>query len=77
MPASPTMTVQPRTGGLYWCEPLEFELPRAPFGKWRRWIDTSLPSPEDIVEMEEAPEVDGASYRAAARSVVLLFSRRG
>jgi glycogen operon protein len=59
----------------YW-EPLEFELPPLPAGRWRRWIDTSLASPEDIVELEEAPEIDGAAYRAEARSVVLLFARQ-
>ena len=35
-----------------WREPLAFELPAAPqppAGRWRRWIDTSLPSPDDIV----------------------------
>ncbi len=59
----------------YW-EPLEFELPR--FGEdrpWRRWIDTALDSPEDIVPWEEAPIVPGGSYRVGARSVTMLFSR--
>src|SRR5437588_4633388 len=58
----------------FW-EPLDFELPRA--GKsgtsWRRWIDTALESPEDIVEWETAPVVATQSYRAAARSVVPLY----
>ena len=32
----------------YW-EPLDFELPGVPGGgAWRRWIDTSLKSPQDI-----------------------------
>jgi isoamylase len=53
----------------YW-EPLEFELPRAP---WRRWIDTSLDCPDDIVEWEHAPPVPGYTYRAEPRSVVVLF----
>ena len=41
----------------YW-EPLDFELPPAGDGgasSWRRWIDTSLDSPQDIVPWETAP----------------------
>ena len=53
----------------YW-EPLHFELPRAP---WRRWIDTVLDSPDDIVEWEHAPQVPGDMYLAEPRSVVVLF----
>jgi glycogen operon protein len=60
----------------YW-EQLEFELP--PSGKeddaWRRWIDTSLESPQDIVEWEDAPVVSEQSYRAGPRSVIVLFAR--
>jgi isoamylase len=54
-------------------EPLEFELPPAP-GPWRRWIDTSLASPEDIVDADKAPVVSGQRYPAGPRSVVLLFA---
>ena len=59
----------------YW-EPLEFELsPVANGGRhpWRRWIDTFLDSPHDIVDWERAPSVPGHSYRAEPRSVVVLF----
>ena len=41
----------------YW-EPLDFELPPAGdggAGSWRRWIDTALESPEDIVPWRTAP----------------------
>jgi glycogen operon protein len=60
----------------YW-EPLAFELP--PVGEggsspWRRWIDTALDSPHDIVPWETAASVPGNSYRADARSVVVLFA---
>ena len=55
----------------YW-EPLEFEVPPAP-GPWRRWIDTSLSSPDDIVELRKTPPVPGRTYRAGPRSVVVLF----
>jgi len=56
----------------YW-EPLDFELPHA--GRWLRWIDTALPSPEDIVEWQSAQSVHSDFYRAEARSVVVLISR--
>jgi glycogen operon protein len=54
----------------YW-EPLEFELPEA---SWRRWIDTALDSPNDIVPWQAAPAIAGSTYRAEARSVVVLFA---
>jgi isoamylase len=58
----------------YW-EPLTFELPRLRAGgAWRRWIDTSLDSPEDIVPWQDAPPVSGASYEAHSRSTVMLYS---
>ena len=56
----------------YW-EPLEFAVPPAA-GHWRRWIDTSLPSPDDIVEWQTAPLAPGRTYRAAPRSVVVLYA---
>jgi glycogen operon protein len=63
----------------YW-EPLEFELPPAGKGsrsQWRRWIDTALESPNDIVEWQQAPAVSGATYHVEARSVVALILQRG
>jgi isoamylase len=60
----------------YW-EPLEFELPSAADGgrsSWRRWVDTFLDSPHDIVERAQAPLVPGHTYRAEPRSVVVLFA---
>ena len=59
----------------YW-EPLDFELQPAAAGvdgSWRRWIDTALDSPDDIVPWETAPAVPIGPYRVAARSVVVLF----
>ena len=61
----------------YW-EALEFELPRAGGDKresWHRWIDTTLDSPQDIVEWGTAPTVPGGTYRTGPRSVVVLFAR--
>jgi glycogen operon protein len=58
----------------YW-EALEFDLTAAAQGtKWRRWIDTSLDSPDDIVEWRAAPPVAARIYRAGPRSVVVLYS---
>jgi glycogen operon protein len=60
-------------------EPLEFELPPAGEGVawWRRWIDTALESPEDIVSWEMAPSLSSHNYRAAAHSVVVLIGEVG
>jgi isoamylase len=58
----------------YW-EPLIFELPKLEAdGLWRRWIDTALNSPHDIVPWKTAPTVSHHTYRAEARSVVMLFT---
>jgi isoamylase len=63
----------------YW-EPLVFELPPVENGEeapWRRWIDTSLDSPADIVPWRTAPMVPANRYWAGARSVVTLFADLG
>jgi len=60
----------------YW-EPLDFELPSPGTGArqpWRRWIDTSLESPCDIIDWEQAPSVSGRTYGAEPRSVVVLVA---
>jgi glycogen operon protein len=60
----------------YW-EPLDFELPPvsgAGADPWRRWIDTSLESPNDIAEWQTAPPVPGYTYRAGPRSVVVVWA---
>jgi glycogen operon protein len=58
----------------YW-EPLTFELPKLENGAaWQRWIDTALESPDDIVPWKLAPTLQGTTYAAEARSVVLLFT---
>ncbi len=56
-------------------EPIDFELPAADGeGAWRRWIDTSLESPRDIVPWQESPSVGDSPYRAGPRSVVVLWA---
>jgi isoamylase len=57
----------------YW-EPLDFEMPQPEGGRtWRRWIDTALDSPDDIVPWQDAPTFTDRAYRAAPRSVVVLW----
>ena len=59
----------------YW-EPLDFELPPVERGgknPWLRWIDTSLDSPNDIVEWQTSPPIPDHTYRAAPHSVVVLW----
>jgi isoamylase len=61
----------------YW-EPLDFELPGVSNGNaWRRWFDTALDSPHDIVPWQTAPTVPDNTYRVQARSVVMLFTDAG
>jgi isoamylase len=57
----------------YW-EPLDFELPAAagPGRPWRRWIDTSHASPQDIGPWHEGPACLDPVYRTGPRSVVVL-----
>ena len=60
----------------YW-EPLAFELPTLPewaTSGWRRVIDTSLPSPLDIVDPLSATSVTGETHRVDARAAVVLFA---
>jgi isoamylase len=59
----------------YW-EPLIFELPpaRSPDNpRWRRWIDTFLPPPQDISTWEDAESVSGSTYVVSPRSMVFLI----
>src|ERR1700688_4246128 len=81
------LSVEARSGDLffyfifnaYW-EQLEFELPRPGRNEddsWRRWIDTTLESPDDIVEWETAPDVSGRTYVAGPRSMIVLFAQAG
>src|SRR5262249_32371363 len=61
-------------------EALDFELPPAGGDNplpWRRWIDTALDSPNDILPWEPTSAVPGSTYHAGAQSVVLLARRLG
>jgi len=57
----------------------DFELPRtaAPPTPWRRWIDTALDSPRDVVRWTDAEPVPGSTYRVQSRSVVALLQPLG
>jgi glycogen operon protein len=58
----------------YW-KPLEFELPFVTgvvHGGWLRSMDTSLPTPDDIVAEGTAFHVRDSSYRVNSRSIVIL-----
>jgi isoamylase len=58
----------------YW-NPLEFELPSEigiPDGGWRRSIDTSLSTPDDIAATGAGFHVRDRSYRVNSRSIVML-----
>ena len=57
----------------FW-EPLEFELPTGNPHPWRRWVDTALDPPHDIVAFQAAPPVPGPTYAAQPRSVVALYT---
>jgi glycogen operon protein len=62
----------------YW-EPLDFQLPHIDekeASAWRRWIDTFLDSPHDIVPWQGALLVPGKTYRAGPHSVVVLWSTK-
>ena len=58
----------------YW-KPLEFQLPPVAVNSaagWLRLVDTSLPSPEDIVDEAAGVPVQSARYIVNPRSVVML-----
>ncbi|MFZ3210982.1 MAG: glycogen debranching protein GlgX [Terriglobales bacterium] len=62
----------------YW-EPLEFDLPIFKGGtvNWCRWIDTALDPPHEICAWNAEKPVLGTTYRAGARSLVVLIAGQG
>ena len=61
----------------YW-EPLEFELPVIGEGvSWRRWIDTALDSPNDIVPWQVAPAITVGVVLEPNRALVRRDAVRG
>ena len=58
------------------CEALEFDLPKVKHGSyWRRWIDTSLESPDDICDLSDASVAVNDQYLVQPRSTVVLIAR--
>lgn len=59
----------------YW-EALDFELSEIgrPGTSWRRWINTALDSPQDIVHWEAALPAPSSAVRAEPRSVIVFFA---
>ena len=60
----------------YW-EPLDFQVPALPDGAGPAWLEvlnTSLPSPFDIVDPAQAAPLIGPIVCVAARSAVVLFA---
>jgi glycogen operon protein len=59
-----------------WVEPLLFRIPRSPSGRpWRRAVDTALPSPLDVVGLDEGPVVPvNSQYAVSGHSLVVLIA---
>ena len=59
-----------------WSEALKFRVPPSPTRRrWRRLIDTALPSPDDFVPEGEGPVVaEGSTYTVAAFGALVLIS---
>jgi glycogen operon protein len=58
----------------FW-EPLDFGIHEGAPGDWRRVVDTSLPSPDEIVPEDQATVVRSRSYCVPGRSVVVLVRK--
>ena len=51
---------------------IEFGIFEGNADDWKRVVDTSLPSPDDICDVAAQPPISASSYFVAARSVVVL-----
>jgi glycogen operon protein len=54
---------------------LQFQMPKIAGKKWFRFVDTSLPSPEDIAEFGQEIEIEGEEYLVNNHSVVIMISK--
>jgi glycogen operon protein len=52
---------------------VRFRIQQGQAGCWKRVVDTSLPTPADIVEPGHEPRINGPDYLVQPRSVVLLM----
>jgi isoamylase len=60
---------------MHW-DDLDFEVPTVAGRRWVRAVDTAAPSGKDVVSVKKAPKLDASTCRVAARSVVVLVSRK-
>jgi len=58
-----------------WWEPLEFGIHKGAPEDWSRVVDTSLASPDDILQPGSEVQLDSRFYTVSPRSVVVLVSR--
>lgn len=57
----------------FW-QDLDFTIQQGQASEWRRWVDTALPSPNDIADnVAAAPVLGSLTYRVKARSMVVLI----
>ncbi len=56
---------------MFW-EPLDFTIGEGGVGEWKRIIDTSADSPNDIFELANAPIVNSQQITSPARTVIVL-----
>ena len=59
-----------------WIRPLGFHIPRSPSGKrWRRVIDTALPAPLDLLDLDKGPVVKAETdYMVQPHSMLVLIA---
>jgi len=58
----------------FYDQPLTFDIQQGTAGSWRRVIDTSLATPNDVADPGTEPVLAGLTYTANAQSVVVLVS---
>ena len=59
---------------MHW-DAVSFQIPQIDGLKWVRSIDTSLPSPQDIVDPENYVDISSSDYLLTGRSVVVLVTK--
>ena len=56
----------------YW-EGLNFHIQEGKVGDWMRVVDTSMPSPSDVLEFGKEETLSSLNYAVEARSIVVLL----
>jgi glycogen operon protein len=57
-----------------WWRPIRFHIQEGAAGKWKRVVDTSRASPDDIADQGNEWPIESLDYEVAPRSVVVLES---